>query len=71
MNNAIHFLDDIQSSFKKMKIVTIASATMGVLVAVITTLGALWYVKSEKNQIYVINEGTVLEAYRSGLLIES
>lgn len=70
MNNAIHFLDDIQSSFKKMKIVTIASATMGVLVAVITTLGALWYVKSEKNQIYVINEGTVLEAYRSDNLAQ-
>lgn len=70
MNNAINFLDDIQSSFKKMKVVTVTSAVMGIVVALGATLGALWYIKSEKDQIYVINEGTVLEAYRSDNLAQ-
>lgn len=65
MENLIQHFDTIESNFKKMKIVTIASVCLGVLVALGSVAFAFKAISASSNQVYVLENGTALAARRS------
>ena len=65
MNDGIKFLSDISSSFKKMKFVSITAAAICILVSLGSVAFSFHYANAQKEQVYVLDEGSVLAAYRS------
>lgn len=65
MNDGIQFLATIDSSFKKMKTVTFCSVALGVIVALGSAAFAFKFANEQKEQVYVLDEGSVLSAYRT------
>lgn len=64
-NNAIVFLNDIQASFKKMKVITIAACVACAAVAVGSVAVALSFSEAQRDQVYVLDDGSVLMAQRT------
>lgn len=64
-NSAILFLDNIASSVKKSKI----AAVLAVVVCSVSILGALafayFFTLSQKEQVYVLDQGAVLSAFKA------
>lgn len=65
MNDSIRFLEDIQSSFKKMKLLTLTAVSLCAIVAVASVIGAYWFSLQQRDQIYVLDQGSVLSAFRT------
>lgn len=65
MNDAITFLENIQSGFKKMKLVTLVVAGVCTIVSLGSIAAALWFAQSQREQVYVLDEGAVLSAFRT------
>ena len=65
MNDSIRFLEDIQSSFNKMKLLTFTAFALAGVVALGAVGMAFWYATQQREQIYVIDQGSVLIANRT------
>lgn len=65
MNDGIKFIADIESGFKKMKVVTVCAAVICILVALGSVAFSFAYAEKQKEQVYVLDEGSVLSAFRS------
>ena len=65
MDNLVQYFDDIESSFRKMKAVTVAAVSLGIVVALGSLALSFWYVSSSSTQVYVLENGTALAARRS------
>lgn len=64
-NDAIVFLDNIHTSFRKMRFLTILAISAAVVVAVAVSLRAFSFAEESKgDKIYVLDDGSVLSAYR-------
>lgn len=70
MKDPIVFLDDIQSSFRKNKIVTLSMVTASVIIAVASVFMSYWYVKQNEDKIFVVDEGYVLAASRQNNMVQ-
>lgn len=64
-NDAIKFLGDIQSSFRSMKVVTLAALAACAFVCAVAVVSAMRYVDRSKSEIFILDEGAVLEARRA------
>ena len=64
-NDSIRFLDDIQSSFKKMKVLTVTTVVSCAAICCVVALGAFWFALQQRDQIYVLDQGAVLSAFRA------
>lgn len=66
VNDAIRFTGDIQSSFRKMRTVTLAAVAAAAL-AIVGTVGLSLRFASENtgDRVYVLDEGSVLAAFRA------
>ena len=65
MNDAIIFLENIQSGFKKMKLATVVIAVVCTVITLGSVAGSLWFAQSQRDQVYVLDEGSVLSAFRT------
>lgn len=65
MNDAIKFMDNIQTNFKKMKIVTASIAIVCTIVSLFAVGASFWFAFTQRDQVYVLDEGSVLSAFRS------
>lgn len=64
-NDAIKFLEDMQSSFKKMKMVIICMTIVTCFSVVASYFYAHNEARNSKEQIYILDQGSILEAKRS------
>lgn len=65
MNDGIKFLADIESSFRRMKVVTLSAVVMCVAVSLGCVAFSYRFANAQKEQVYVLDEGSVLSAYRT------
>lgn len=65
MNDAISFMKNIQSSFNKMKFLTVGLLILTGTVVIASTAISFWYAREQREQIYVLDEGSVLSAFRT------
>lgn len=65
MNDAITFLENIQSGFKKMKLVTFTIAVVCTVISLGSVCASLWYAQTQREQVYVLDEGSILLASRT------
>ena len=64
MKDPVRFLDDIQTSFKKMKYLTVAALVFAAVVSLCSVYLAFSFVNQKDNTIFVADEGYVTAARR-------
>lgn len=70
MNDPIVFLNDIQSSFKKTKVITMASVIAMVTIVLGCVYFAFDFVNSMQSKIFVVDQGYVLQATRQDNMVQ-
>lgn len=65
MNDSISFLQNIQTGFKKMKLVTFLSVISSTIITITVVGAAFWFAENQRSQVYIIDEGSVLMASRT------
>lgn len=65
MNDSLTTLENIQSGFKKMKIVTVGVLVAATVISAVSVCASIWFALSQRNQVYILDEGSVLSAFRS------
>ena len=65
MNDGITFMENIQTSFKKTKFVSIGLMVVCIIVSLASIGASYWFALTQRDQIYVLDEGSVLSAFRS------
>ena len=65
MNDAINFLDNIQTGFRKMKFVSVGLMVVCAVVSVFAIGASYHFAMSQRDQVYVLDNGSVLEAFRT------
>jgi conjugative transposon TraK protein len=66
MDNIIKYFETIETSFRKMKFITVASIASGIVVALGAVFIAGQQMLSDSDNIYVIDRGSAVMAARSG-----
>lgn len=65
MNDSITFLQNIQTGFKKMKLITVLSVVSATIVSIAAVGAAFWFAENQRSQVYIVDEGSVLMASRT------
>lgn len=63
--NPIAFLENMQTSFQKMKFVTVASVVMAVIVSLGSLIAAFSFVTKTGSQVFVLDDGVISTAFRA------
>ena len=64
MENLIKYINNIETSFKKMKFVTVLSICAAALIAVGSVAAAGWYMEKSGQTIFVVDKGSAVMATR-------
>ena len=64
-NSAIQFLADIQAGVKRSRIASIAVAAIAAVTVVASLVYTYTYTLSQKEQVYVLDQGAVLSAFKA------
>ena len=65
MNDSINFLQNIASGFKKMRFVTTLVVVSATVISVVSVGVSYWYALTQREQVYVLDKGSVLLASRA------
>ena len=65
MDNLIKYFDNIETSFRKMKVITITSVIACVTVCICSFAIAGWTINETGNQVFVIDKGSAVMAQRT------
>lgn len=65
MDNLIKYFDNIETSFRKMKVITVASVVACVTVCICSFAIAGWTIIETGNQVFVIDKGSAVMAQRT------
>lgn len=65
MDNLIKYFDNIETSFRKMKVITVASVIACVTVCICSFAIAGWTIIETGNQVFVIDKGSAVMAQRT------
>lgn len=65
MDNLIKYFNNIETSFKKMKFITILTITAAAVIAVGSVAVTGWYLEKANGTIYVVDRGSAVMASRS------
>ena len=65
MDKLIKYFDTVETSFRKLKFISILSATLGVAIALGSVALAGHYIISAEDHVYVIDKGSAVMAARS------
>ena len=65
MDNLIKYFDNIETSFRKMKVITVTSVIACVTVCICSFAIAGWTIIETGNQVYVIDKGSAVMAQRT------
>lgn len=65
MDNLIKYFDNIETSFRKMKVITITSVIACVIVCICSFAIAGWTIIETGNQVFVIDKGSAVMAQRT------
>ena len=65
MDNLIKYFDNIETSFRKMKVITVTSVIACVTVCICSFAIAGWTIIETGNQVFVIDKGSAVMAQRT------
>ena len=65
MDNLIKYFNNIETSFRKMKFVTVLAVCSAALVAVGSVVTSGWFIRQSEDTIYVVDKGSAVMAKRN------
>ena len=65
MDNLIKYFNNIETSFRKMKFVTVLAVCSAALVAVGSVVASGWFIRQPEDTIYVVDKGSAVMAKRN------
>lgn len=65
MDNLIKYFNNIETSFRKMKFVTVLAVCSAALVAVGSVVVSGWFIRQSEDTIYVVDKGSAVMAKRN------
>lgn len=65
MDNLIKYFNNIETSFRKMKFVTVLAVCSATLVAVGSVVASGWFINQSEDTIYVVDKGSAVMAKRN------
>ncbi len=65
MDNLIKYFNNIETSFRKMKFVTVLAVCSAALVAVGSVVASGWFIRQSEDTIYVVDKGSAVMAKRN------
>jgi len=66
MKDLIKQMNDIESSFKNMRTLTLATVLAAICTVVITFLAAMYVIREERKHVYILEDGRAMAASRTG-----
>ena len=65
MENLIKYFNNIETSFKKMKFVTVLALSLAAVVAIGSVAASGWFLKQSEDTIFVVDKGSAVMASRN------
>ena len=65
MDNLIKYFNNIETSFRKMKFVTVLAVCSAAIVAVGSVVASGWFIRQSEDTIYVVDKGSAVMAKRN------
>ena len=62
MENLIKYFNNIETSFKKMKFITILSILAAIIIAVGSVAASGWFIQQSGDTIFVVDKGSAIMA---------